>query len=234
MPEESHSAEPPRPRRFGDQFYTNPEFFLNKDADAWLDEPLKTITDATMVGVITDQILVHGAETARVRPDLVEDMGFPSQEELTTSVGAEVLTQMTEMIPIVVDTAIQSHPEGREAGLWAAKEARDAGMQGGSEWWAGSVSGGGGGGHAPREDLETGWNPIVPDPVHLRGGGTEARRFNPDPHIINTDTNLEGHLENIMKYGMPGRGGSAGEFVDKMMSPISDLDLNPDDFTDDG
>lgn len=230
MPEESNPVnwQPlSRPRRFGDQFYTNPDFFLNKDADAWQDEPFKTITEAAMTGSITDQILQGAQQTAESRPELVEQ-GFPSQEELTTSVGAIVLNQITEMVPLLAKPVIESHPEGSEAGLWAVKEARDAGLQGASEWWAGNVVGGGGGGHAPREDLETGWNPIMPDPVHLRPG------FDPDPHLINTDTDLEGHMLNVLKYGDPRGGGSPQEFVDKMLAPVSDLDISPDDITNDG
>lgn len=229
MPMEDHPSNlpPPRPRRFGDQFYTNPEFFLHHEADDWQDAPLKTITEASMTGSIIDQTLQGAQLTAENRPELVEK-GFPSQEELTTSVGAVVLNQISEMIPLLAGPVIGSHPEGTEAGLWSVKEARDAGLQGASEWWAGNVVGGGGGGHAPMEGLETGWNPIMPDPVHLRPG------FNPDPHLTNTDTDLDGHLLNMLKYGDTRGGGSPQEFVDKMMAPISDIDMTPEDFTDDG
>lgn len=61
---------------------------------------------------------------------------------------------------------IQADIERNEAaGKQRAAKARGRGQQGAREWWASMENPGGG--YAPMEGIEGGWNPIVPRPTHL-------------------------------------------------------------------
>ena len=61
---------------------------------------------------------------------------------------------------------IQADIERNEAaGKHRVAKARGRGQQGAREWWASMENPGGG--YAPMEGIEGGWNPIVPRPVHL-------------------------------------------------------------------
>ena len=209
---------PETPRRFGSQFYTDPEFFMNTEPESWLENPHKTVTEGALFGGVISDIL-SAAEQASDHPPLT-DMGFPTQEELTTSVGAVTLSSISEMLPIVAEKYVESHPEGQDKGYEEIALARDLGLQGARDWWAGNVAGAGGGGHAPRGGHES----------ELPTLQFSDKKFEPDPHALNTDVTFEGHIDLVREYGLPDSTHGPKDIVKTMLTPISEVDIDPDDF----
>ncbi|SVE61805.1 uncharacterized protein METZ01_LOCUS514659, partial [marine metagenome] len=153
MPEENHpsNAEPP-PRRFGTQFYNDPDFFLNSDAENMIANPLKVITEAATMGGVIHEVLQH-AKVASEHPEIgkeVEAGDFPNAEELTTSVGAMTMSNIQEMVPVIAEEYIMapaplgSEGAERDKRLEEVTHSRDLGLQGAEEWWAGNIINAGG------------------------------------------------------------------------------------------
>ena len=95
-------------------------------------------------------MLVQGTPRARYLTDLREIL---DRGEFTTEDSHKI-------------TGMQADIERSEAeGKQRAATARGRGQQGAREWWASMENPGGG--HAPMEGIEGGWNPIVPRPTHL-------------------------------------------------------------------
>ena len=227
MPEENHPSNmEPAPRSFGAQFYNDPDFFLNSDVDNWEANPTKVIRQGAMLGGVLHNLLQH-ASVAGEHPEIgpeVERSGFPSAEELTTSVGAMTLSNVTEMVPLIAGQYVMSpatlgaEGDERDERIKEVTQARDIGLQGAEEWWAGNIINAGGGGHAPRAP-ELG-------PLEF-----SDREFEVDPHLINTDTDFAGAVENRALFGIP-LDNDPNTFISHMLKPISDMDIDPDIFSD--
>ncbi len=228
MPEENHpsNAEPP-PRRFGTQFYNDPDFFLNSDAENMIANPLKVITEAATMGGVIHEVLQH-AKVASEHPEIgkeVEAGDFPNAEELTTSVGAMTMSNIQEMVPTIAEEYIMapatlgSEGAERDKRLEEVTHARDIGLQGAEEWWAGNIINAGGGGHAPR-------------PPELGPLEFSDKKVEVDPHLINTDTDFAGAQEARARFG-PSVDNDPNTFISHILKPISETNINPDFFNDD-
>jgi|TARA_Y100001949_G_scaffold74246_1_gene63081 hypothetical protein len=226
MPEENHpsNAEPP-PRRFGTQFYNDPDFFLNSDVANMVENPNKVITEASMMGGVIHEVLQH-AKVASEHPEIgkeVEAGEFPTAEELTTSVGAMTLSNITQMVPAIAEEYIMapatlgSEGAERDKRMEEVTHARDLGLQGAEEWWAGNIINAGGGGHAPR-------------PPELGPLEFSDKKVEIDPHLINTDTDFAGAVENRERFG-PSADNDPNTFISHILKPISEGNIDPDFFT---
>jgi hypothetical protein len=218
MPKEDHPANMenmfPQPRRWGAQFHTDPNFFLNTEIDEWVANPAKTITEGAMLGGVINDIISSAGNASEAVPE----MGFPTKEELTGTIGAVTLSSLQEMLPIIANQYVMEGPQGNER-MQEVEQARDLGLQGAREWWAGNVVNAGGGGHVPR-------SAELP-PLQFSG-----RKFEADPHLINTDTTFEGAKKNYEKFGVP-TDVDPNEFIKQMVTPISETDIiKPEDITD--
>ena len=179
-------------RRFGAQFYNDPNFFLNWDVSKPPEDidQLKAITDATMMGDIAAKSLDTAAHPAS------QATGAPSIEELSRSKGArlaEVTDAIFEELAVdYMDEQADLYPEGLEDAANALKLAKNRGTQGAAEWWAGHMHGDQ---HVPR-DPAYGHTPIIPNPARVTLDDI-------DPHQIHSETTFEGFMSNVLRYGMP-------------------------------
>jgi len=94
--------------------------------------------------------LVQGTPRATHLPNLLEIL---ERGEFTTEDSNRIIGMQADI------------ERNEAAGKQRAAKARGRGQQGAREWWAGMENPGGG--HAPMEGIEGGWNPIVPRPNHL-------------------------------------------------------------------
>jgi hypothetical protein len=185
------SDDPNAGRWFGKGFIDDEDFatkFMNKAATAGesaiASEPASdevwgaALTDAVM---LRDTLGAAGAEEVRGVPSvgsrIRSSMNAAIPEFSTLVQGtprAKYLTDLREILDRGEFTAedsnriigMQADIERNEAaGKQRAAKARGRGQQGAREWWAGMENPGGG--HAPMEGIEGGWNPIVPRPSHL-------------------------------------------------------------------
>jgi len=216
----------PEPRKFGTQFYNQPDFFLNTGVENWEANPTKIIREASMMGGVVHNLLQH-AKMASEHPEVgqvVESGNFPDAEELTTSVGAMTISNIQEMVPILAEEYVMapatlgSEGAERDERMKEVTQARDIGLQGAEEWWAGNVINAGGGGHAPRAP-ELG-------PLEF-----SDRKYDVDPSSINTDTDFTGAVENRERFG-PAVDNDPNTFIGHILKPISDTNIDPDDFSD--
>lgn len=236
MAEEAQPTSP-HDRKFGSQFYQKPDFFLNTEAPDWEAHPIQTITQATMLASLANETLTQAAVNTQRNPE----MGLPTVEELQTSMGSEAVHQSTEAINILA----QHHVEGGNVtGVPAFDDqmgrvneviqARDLGLQGASQWWAGNIINMGGGGHVPMgedltgRELESGSTPVIPDP-NINDPNAEH-----DPWLSYPDTDAEGLLAFGLEHGAPSMtsGTEPVNFIANMLEPISSMDFGPEDFED--
>ena len=234
MPSDDQPTQP-HERKFGSQFYQKPDSFLNQGPSDWLSHPEKTITQATMMASIAHEVVSQAALAHEANPEEAAQLGLPTPDELVSSQGSEVVHQSTEAINILGNLHVEgaNSLEEQVGRIDEVKTARDLGLQGAAQWWAGNIVGDGGGGHAPRVDLqgdelETGWTEITPDP-NINDPNAEF-----DPYLSYPDTDFLGLLEFEGKHGPPGADKNADpkRFIGHMIAPMSDLTFGPEDFED--
>jgi hypothetical protein len=231
MPSEDQPTQP-HERKFGSQFYQKPDFFLNQEHTDWMSHPEKTITHATMMASLAHGVLTQTALAHETMPEEHARRGLPTPDELATSQGAEAIVQSTEAINLLANQHVEgaNSPEEHVGRIDEVKTARDLGLQGAAQWWAGNI-GGGGGGHAPRVDLagdelETGWTEITPDP-NINDPNAEF-----DPYLSYPDTDLAGVLEFAGKHGPSGASTDPNRYIASMLEPMSSMPFGPEDFED--
>ena len=176
---------------FGQGFIDDEDFatkFMNKAATAGesaiAPEPE---SDEVWGAVLTDAVMLRdtlgaaGAEEVRGGPSvgrrIRSSMNAAIPEFNTLVQGTPRATHLPELLEILERRefttedsnkiiGIQADIERNEAaGKQRAAKARGRGQQGAREWWASMENPGGG--YAPMEGIEGGWNPIVPRPTHL-------------------------------------------------------------------
>jgi hypothetical protein len=231
MPSEDQPTQP-HERKFGSQFYQKPDNFP-EDHTEWTAHPEKTITQATMMASLAHAVISASAAAHEVLPEESARRRFPAPDVLGTSRGAAVVNQSTTAINILGNQHVvgANSPEERARRIDEANAARDLGLQGAAQWWAGNITGGGGGGHAPREDLggvelETGWTEITPDP-NINDPNAEF-----DPYLSYPDTDIAGAGRFHRLHGLPGDPTDPELFIASMLEPMSSMPLNPEDFED--
>lgn len=183
--------DPNAERWFGKGFIDDEDFatkFMNKAATAGesaiAPEPE---SDEVWGAVLTDAVMLRdtlgaaGAEEVRGVPSvgrrIRSSMNAAIPEFNTLVQGTPRATHLPELLEILERRefttedsnkiiGIQADIERNEAaGKQRAAKARGRGQQGAREWWASMENPGGG--YAPMEGIEGGWNPIVPRPTHL-------------------------------------------------------------------
>jgi hypothetical protein len=206
---------------------------MNQDHTEWVAHPEKTITQATMMASLAHAVISAADASHEVLPEESARWGLPTPDELVTSQGAEAVHQSMEAINILGNQHVEgaNSPEEHAGRIDEVKAARDLGLQGAAQWWAGNIVGDGGGGHAPREDLggdelETGWTEITPDP-NINDPNAEF-----DPYLSYPDTDLAGVGRFHRLHGLPGGTTNPKLFIASMLEPMSSMPLNPEDFED--
>ena len=231
MPSEDQPTQP-HERKFGSQFYQKPDYFP-EDYTEWTAHPEKAITQATMVASLAHTIISAADAVHEVLPEESARRRFPTPDELVTSQGAEAVHHSVAAINILGNQHVEgaNSPEEHARRIDEIKAARDLGLQGAAQWWAGNITGEGGGGHAPREDLsgvelETGWTEITPD-LNINDPNAEF-----DPYLSYPDTDYEGARRFHRLHGPPGDPTDPNLFIAGMLEPMSSMPLNPEDFED--